>query len=197
MDKGLDGQGEEAWRVTILMDAKPPITGPLLKRCIALKTRAAWEFIAALPGIVEPWTIRDKPKRQQLAKFDDFEHAIEAGDGVEDANGEEGDDTKTKEAKEGRESPTLEATNELAALEGDGLQGRRRGAVLTLAGPSTETPEDAMLRDEEAYFPEKNRLQSSLTAEVVRDIAMHICDAAVAVNPPWNVRVASVEAAGI
>lgn len=194
MDKGLDGQGEEAWRVTILMDAKPPIAGPLLKRCIALKTRAAWEFIAALPGIVEPWTIRDKPKRQQFANFDDFEHAIEeAGDEAEDAK-EEGDDTNR--TKEGRESPSRRgsATPALEG-EGDGLQGRRRGAVLTLAGPSTESPEDAIRRDEEAYFPEKNRLQSSLTAAVVRDIAMHICDAAVAVNPPWNVRVASVEAA--
>ncbi|CAE7611189.1 unnamed protein product [Symbiodinium pilosum] len=63
----------------------------------------------------------------------------------------------------------------------DGADGsKRRAAVVTLADAAAESAEDARRRDEDAYFPEQNR---------------HISDAAIAVNPPWNVRVASVEAA--
>ena len=84
--------------------------------------------------------------------------------------------------------------------------------MVTLADAAAESAEDARRRDEDAYFPEQNRLQCSLTPAVIRDVCAHlagnsvfrvlqypstmrhISDAAIAVNPPWNVRVASVEA---
>ena len=184
--------------MTILPDAQPPITGKLLSRCAAVKTRAAWEFIAALPGIVEPWTMRERPKRKARLSHDAKTIAEEGAEGHKDGTVGEAGDLRSPSGK-----PTLEISDFLedaeAAAEAneaaDRQGGKRRAAVFTLTDANAESAEDARRRDDEAYFPERNRLQCSLTPAVIRDICTRIADAAIAVNPPWNVRVASVEAA--
>ena len=64
---------------------------------------------------------------------------------------------------------------------------RRRAGVMG-------KPQNDERRTAELYFAEANRLRSSLTAAVVRDICRQIYDAAIVEIPPWNLRISSVEA---
>jgi len=69
----------------------------------------------------------------------------------------------------------------------------RRAAVVTTK--NLESIEDAKRKAKESYFPEPNRLQCCLTPQVVREICQHIYDSVIVENPPWNLRIGSVEAA--
>mmetsp|Transcript_61639 Transcript_61639/g.144526 ORF Transcript_61639/g.144526 Transcript_61639/m.144526 type:complete len:527 (-) Transcript_61639:44-1624(-) len=180
-------RSEDSWKLAMLLDVRPLLSVEDLTRCADLKIRAAYDFIDSLPRVVETWTMQKvKPKRYRP---ETPEALAEIQEGVGEAKGEDSPGVPETDQPEEMPENNLETAGELVAREGS----KRRAAVVTLQ--QTESPEDEKKRDDEAYFPEKNRLKSALSEAVIRDICKHFYDGAVVENPPWNLRVSSVEAA--
>lgn len=137
-------------------------------RYVDYKLKSIHDFIESLPCAFHSWALR----KTSLASEDDLESPLQP---VAEASGETAvpSPRAPKPSKSGRP---------------------RRAAVVTLS--NGESIEEANQKAAQSYFPEPNRLQSQiLTAEVVREICQHIYDAVLMVNPQWNLRIGSVEAA--
>lgn len=140
-------------------------------RYVDYKLKSIHDFIESLPCAFHSWALVRKTSAQSMEA--DLESPLQpveatlgvAGTAVPSPRG-------PKPSKSGR---------------------ARRAAVVTLS--NGESIEEANKKAAQSYFPEPNRLQFSLTAEVVREICQHIYDSVLVVNPQWNLRIGSVEAA--
>ncbi|CAK9029781.1 unnamed protein product, partial [Durusdinium trenchii] len=150
--------------------------------CLNHKIKSVFDFITSLPPVFHSWALGRR--KNSVAESEDLEADSLEVDALQPTPVDDAEATQG-----GKSTPVPPSPRPQGKKPGP----RRRAAVVTLR--NAESVEDARKKAAEAYFVEENRLQSSLTACVVKDICRHIYDHVVVESPPWNLRIGSVEAA--
>ena len=176
-------------------------------RCLDRKIKAVFDFIDSLPPVFFSWALGRR--KASVVHSEDFE---EGGDlqNLQPKAETDASQAQASPASEAKEAPIPSSPSSPPSPRSQASQAspsgrrppgspkpgsKRRAAVVTLT--NAEAIEEARRKALEAYLVEVNRLQSSLTPLVIRDICRHIYDNVVVENPPWNLRIGSVEAVAV